>query len=125
MRTRSFFHPAVLCAAVLLVIAADVASAEEKKKDPVLDRPLPKVDLGDVTVVDVVNFLQDISGKKVDWKAMQDAGIDADTSVTFTVESTTFGKAVKRLFFIAGADAEPDVTVEGGTVVVKPAKKKQ
>jgi hypothetical protein len=106
-------------------LSGGIYAAEEKKKDAILDRPLPKVDLVDVTVRDVVDFLQDVSGTKLDWKAMQDAGIDPATSVTFQVEKTTFGKAVKRLFVIAGADAEPDVSVDKGTVVVKPAAKKK
>ena len=73
-----------------------------------------------------MDFLQDVSGKKLDWKAMQDAGIDPATSVTFQVEKTTFGKAVSCLFVIAGADAEPEVVVDPkGTVVVKPAAKRK
>jgi hypothetical protein len=46
--------------------------------------------------------------------------------VTFKAEKTTIGKALKRLFLIAGADAEPEVTVVGKkTIVVKPAAKKR
>ncbi|HZN64292.1 MAG TPA: hypothetical protein VFB66_03260 [Tepidisphaeraceae bacterium] len=124
MKQRPIRNATILLA--LLSLFCGGTFAAEEKKDAVLDRPLPKVDLVDVTVRDVVDFLQDVSGKKLDWKAMQDAGIDPATSVTFQVEKTTFGKAVKRLFVIAGADAEPEVVVDPkGTVVVKPAAKRK
>ena len=123
MNNRPILRATILLAVCFL--SGSLHAADEKKKDAVLDRPLPKVDLVDVTVTDVIDFLQDVSGMKVDWKAMRDAGIDPETSVTFQVEKTTFGKAIKRLFVIAGADAEPDLSVDMKTVVVKPAAKKK
>jgi hypothetical protein len=114
------------CLAVAVCVAALGAFAEEKKKDPLLDRPMADVDLGDVSVEDAVNFMQDVTGAKIDWTAMRDAGIDPATGVTFKAENTTIGKALKRLFLIAGADAEPDLSVvEKNTIVVKPAAKKK
>jgi hypothetical protein len=115
----------VVCAGVALCLAGNVAAADQKKADPVLDRTLPEVNLTDVTVQDVVDFLQDVSGTKIDWKAMEEAGIDPKTGVTFRVQKMKFGKAVKRLFVIAGADAEPEVTHDKGKVVVKPAPAKK
>ena len=115
-----------VCAVVAVCVAALGASAEEKKKDSLLDRPLADVDMGDVSVADAIQFIQDVTGAKIDWKAMQDAGIDPATGVTFKAEKTTIGKALMRLFLIAGADAEPEMTVvEKKTIVVKPAAKKK
>ena len=55
---------------------------------------------------------------------MQDAGVKPETVVKLKASDKKLREVILALFKSAGAEPAPVVTLEKGTVVVKPGKKK-
>ena len=103
---------------------------DQKKDEPnaaksVLDRKVPQLNFNGAALSNAVEFLQDVSGQKLDWTAMEDAGIKGDAVVTANLKDATLAEAVRKVFESAGAKEPPSVTLENDKVVVKPAGKKK
>ena len=100
--------------------------------DGVLGRVVPGLNLSDVQMTDVVDFLQDVSGAKVevDWAGFDAVGIKRTTVVKLDVQNATFRQAIIRIFRAAGATADPVVGLkpnENGkpVVTVDPGRKQE
>jgi hypothetical protein len=61
-----------------------------------LDRVLPAIKFDAVGLSDVVDFLRDVNGTNifVNWKALEDAGVDRQRPVTVNLRNVKFGKAL-------------------------------
>ena len=64
-----------------------------------LDRKLPQVEFNSVGLSDVVDFLRDVSGANifVNWKALEDGGIDKNAPVTARLFNVKFSKALQAI----------------------------
>jgi beta-lactamase regulating signal transducer with metallopeptidase domain len=95
-------------------------TAVEKKDtvDPALlarlNRELPEVKFTRVGLSDVIDFLHDVSGARieVDWKALKQAGVDPNTPVTAHYRNVKFSKALHDLL--------ESVSTKKGKVVYQP-----
>src|SRR6266550_3324362 len=64
-----------------------------------LSRPLPQVSFQNVALVDVIDFLQDVSGCRigVDWAALHAAGVSANSVVKLSASNALFGDVLADL----------------------------
>ena len=73
------------------------ASVTMGKLPAAADRMLPEINLGGQALSDVINFLKDVSGLKieVDWTALEKAGIAKDAAVIVKVRDVKFYTALR------------------------------
>src|SRR4051812_48596008 len=64
-----------------------------------LSRPLPQVSFQNVALVDVIDFLQDVSGCRigVDWAALHAAGVSANSVVKLSASNVCVGDVLADL----------------------------
>lgn len=100
---RSCLHAAIAgCVLVAIIATASPAMAQNK-----LDRKVADSSTGGNALVDVLDFIAEISGinMNVDWPALEAAGISKDTPVTARVRDVTVRKALRLVLdSAAGAD---------------------
>jgi hypothetical protein len=103
--------------------ATDAAKPDaEAKEEPEpelkgLERRLPEVNFDGAAFVDVVDFLRDITGTNivVDWRALEDAGIDRNAPISVRLKNVSFQNALQTILFTLDAQkrvaftANPDV----------------
>ena len=103
--------------------ATDAAKPDaEAKEEPEpelkgLERRLPEVNFDGAAFVDVVDFLRDITGANivVDWRALEDAGIDRNAPISVRLKNVSFQNALQTILFTLDAQkrvaftANPDV----------------
>src|SRR3954454_16499446 len=108
-----FIAPLVLAALgasvfiALLVRAAPAAS--DRALFCQLDRALPEVTLCDCGLGDVLDFMSDLSGAKieVDWHSLARAGITRETVVTTRIRNQRFSAAMTKV--LDSAERKPGV----------------
>jgi hypothetical protein len=71
-----------------------------------LDRKIPSVKFTEVKLIDAIDFLRDVSGANihVDWRALERAGIDRNTTLNFHVKDITLAKALSMTLRDASGD---------------------
>ena len=114
---RRFFTAAALLSLLLCVPSAilwgishpsgTVMNPLKPSTDPLmvhLNRPLPGVRFTGAALVDVFDFLRDVSGWRieVDWPAIEAAGVDRNTKVTLAADGVRFGEALALLLEFHG-----------------------
>jgi hypothetical protein len=75
--------------------------------DDQLNRRVPEVRFSGQELVDVVDFLRDLSGSRIyiDWRAIEAAGIPKSTPVNAHFKDTPFREALDRI--VNGAGTQP------------------
>jgi hypothetical protein len=81
-----------------------------------LDRRLPEIHLHGQAFSDVIDFLRDVSGSKieVDWPSLKKAGVNQDTPVTARLSNIRTSKALETLVSQVGDPPGPLVVVLAG-----------
>ena len=91
-----------------LPLQAAAPEPDEQKPDPrataLFNRMLPELSFNAVGLTDVLEFLGDISGTKieVDWKALEAAGVGRNTPITLHLQNVKFSKALDATLEAAG-----------------------
>ena len=84
------------------------AGAEEEPEPELkgLERKLPEVNFDGVGFADVVDFLRDGTGTNivVDWRALENAGIDRNAPVSVRLRDVSFQNALTTILFILDAE---------------------
>ncbi|HZN69851.1 MAG TPA: hypothetical protein VFB66_31545 [Tepidisphaeraceae bacterium] len=95
----------------------DVAIAKQ------LERPLPEVNFDGAAFHDVIDFFRDVSGANifVNWKALQNAGIDRNVPVTVRMTNVKFSKALQIVLDSVGGKEKLGYHVEDGVITVSMA----
>jgi hypothetical protein len=117
----------VLCFVALLavvLISSDRAPAESsvsaRAKRSVLDQTLPEVKFTNVALKDAIEFFRDVTGANihVNWRAMETAGVAADTNVNMRLREVPFRKALGLLLSEAGAGTALTYYVDSNVIEV-------
>ena len=110
----------------LLLMAAAVAASVRIDRWPLgglpstapvqvmLARPLPAIQFREAALGDVIDFLRDVSGVRmdVDWPALATSGVRPDTLVTCGVNNRPYGEVIATVLSAPG-DAEYRVGQDG------------
>ena len=82
-------------------------SAEDRQVAALLARRVPELNFDAVALVDVIDFLRDVSGANVfvDWGALEGAGIERNTPVSARVRNVSFSNALDLVLASAGMGA--------------------
>jgi hypothetical protein len=89
---------------------ASTARAEERDEDQrviaQLDRKLPKINFTGQELVDVVDFMRDVSGANiyVNWKELEAAGITKNAKVDLQLNNVKFRDAMKSMLEKVGTE---------------------
>lgn len=98
---------------------------EQRAVQAQLDRTLPEVSFDNIALGDVVEFLRDVTNANlfVNWKALEDAGIDRNTAVTVRLRNVKFSKALHVILdqVAGGGPKKLDYAVDGGVITVSTA----
>jgi hypothetical protein len=117
----------VLCFVALLtvvLISSDRAPAESgvaaRARRSVLDQTLPEVKFTNVALKDAVEFFRDVTGANihVNWRAMEVAGVAADTNVNMRLREVPFRKALGLLLSEAGAGTALTYYVDSNVIEI-------
>ena len=110
--------------------AAPPAAAEKrpdaKKRDEAaraaLARVLPEVTFDGVGLSDVLDFLRDVTGANlfVNWRALEEAGIDRNAPVTARLRQVPFAKVLDVILKSAAGDADAQLgfAVDQGVITI-------
>jgi hypothetical protein len=84
-----------------------------------LERTLPEVNFNRIGFADALDFLRDVSGLNVlvDWRALEEAGIDRNTPIEYKARDVKFGAALKAVTTLAGDSKNPVTFGMAGPVV--------
>ena len=102
--------------------------AMARAKEPggeALAKALPEVTFDRVPVSDVLDFLRDITGVKidVDWQKLEAAGVERNAPVNLRAKDISFAQALQLVLDNAGAaKQEIGFEVKDGRVVIGPVK---
>ena len=86
-----------------------------------LDRVLPAAKFDGVGFADVMDFLKDVSGVKIEtpWDKLKAVGIDKDKAMTLNVHDAKFGDVLSVLLVqAAGKPGVLGYTIEHGNIVI-------
>jgi len=86
-----------------------------------LDRALPAVTFDKVGLADVMDFLKDVSGVKIEtpWEKLKGLGIDKNKAMTLNVRDAKFGDVLNVLLIqAAGKPGVLGYTIEHGNIVI-------
>ena len=83
-----------------------------------------KIDLADIQLSDVVQFLRDVSGMRieVDWPALEELGVKKTTPVSVHLFNISLGAAMQFVLIDAGGIGKLGYSIKGGMVVISKAK---
>jgi hypothetical protein len=104
---------------------AGAKAVEEAAVDRQLDRKLPEINFGGQQLVDVMDFLCDVSGANiyVDWKRMEESGIRKDTAVSLRLKDVQFRAALNSLLALVSNDkGKAQFSVDEGVIVITTAE---
>ena len=90
-----------------------------------LDRKLPDLTFKDDKLLDVVDFLRDVTGANIfiNWRALELAGIEKETKISVHFKDVKFEKALATIIEIAGAGkAKLGSEVDEGVITVTTAE---
>ena len=106
----------------------DRTVAEERGEDPEdravlaqLDRPLPEVNFDGAGFTDVIDFLRDVSGANifVNWRALENAGVDRNAPVTARLRNIKFSKALTIILdSVSGGSVPLGYTIDDGVITI-------
>lgn len=105
----------------LLALAAAVAPAfAQTDPEAALNRRIPEVAFDATPLGDALDTLRDTAGinLRVDWKALENAGVDRAAPVTFRLRNVTVRKALDMLLREAGAGTKLAYEIDDGLVEV-------
>jgi len=85
-----------------------------------LSKRVPEVKFENVTLGDVIAFLQDLTGLNyyVDWKAAETVGIQRDVPITLRLKDVPAGEILRLV--LREASPEMRYQIESGIVVISP-----
>jgi len=102
-------------------------SPEDVEVREKLQRRIERFTFADIDFKDVVQFLREYSGVNihVSWRALTAGGIEKRTKVSVDVKDIPVQRALELVLAdvgaaAAGADAEPDYTIDGGVLTISP-----
>jgi len=117
-------QPFVLGVLIGLALAVG-ARAEERDVDQrvvvEIDRNLPEVRFTGQGLVDVIDFLRDVTGTNifVDWHALEAAGISKETPVKLQAKDVKLRHALKQILDQVGTDkGKAEFTIRDGVLVI-------
>lgn len=90
-----------------------------------LDRKLPEINFKDNELVDVIDFMRDVTGANIfiNWRALKSAGIEKETKISLHLKDVKFEKALATIIEIAGAGkAKLGTEVDEGVITVTTAE---
>jgi RNA polymerase sigma factor (sigma-70 family) len=106
---------------------ADGAAPAVEKIDPrlkaQLDRPLPELNFGENGLSDVIDFFRDVSGANiaVNWKALEEVGIERTTPVTLRLKNVKLSQALDSVLTSAGGNTKLRFTIEDNVITITSA----
>lgn len=102
-------------------LKADISGWDEKNRRQML-RKIPEVTFDAVSLADVIDFLRDVSGVKleVDWDAFAKAGTSKDTPITARLRNLPLNSAL-RVIFHGATDQPVEITEKNGLLHIAPA----
>ena len=97
-------------------------TAVDQQTIAILDRKIPELRFEGVAFGDVVDFLRDVTGANlfVEWRTLEQAGIDRTTPVTVTrLTNVRFEKALQTVLREVGGGGTPlDYNIEEGIITI-------
>jgi hypothetical protein len=110
---------AVVAVALGLTLTAFTATAPAAPRT-VLDRSLPETKFAGVTLGDAIDFIRDVGGINihVNWKALEEQGVTADTPVNVRLRSVSVRKLLTLLLNEAGGGDALTFYVDEGVVEI-------
>lgn len=96
---------------------ADGASAQAKAS---MGRTVPQINFAGVTLKDAIDFLRDVSGLNihVNWKAIEAAGVGADTPINVKLRDVTIRKVLTLVLNESSGGAGLTFYVDDGVVEI-------
>jgi hypothetical protein len=93
--------PAALGMHVTEAQMIEALNAETRK---LLEKPLPQVKFDAIGLVDVIDFLRDVTGANifVNWRALEAAGVDRNTPITLDLSDSPLSGVLDQLLTQAG-----------------------
>ena len=109
-----------------VLLAADALRAgspgtEPSVQDVVIDKKLPELRLDNSALGDVIDFLRDVSGANifVNWRALENVGIDRTTPVSVRLRDVKFSKALQMILDdVGGGNVKLDYIVDDGVITI-------
>ena len=111
-----------------ITASRDRTVAEEKRNDPKnaavrakLELVLPEVNFDAVPFTDAVDYFRDVSGANlfINWRALENAGVDRKAPVTARLRDVRFSKALSVVLESLGGGTIPlGYTVDDGVITV-------
>ena len=95
--------------------------AEDQAVLAQLERPLPEVNFDGAGFTDVIDFLRDVSGANifVNWKALEDAGVDRNAPVSARLRNVKFAKALTIILdSVSGGTVTLGYTIDDGVITI-------
>ena len=99
--------------------SGDVITAEEAAMQAQLGRRIPEMNFDAVAIADVLDYLRDLSGANifVEWKALENAGVDRTTPVTLRAKNVQLSHALEMVLDSAGGGSVPlGYSTRGGVI---------
>jgi type II secretory pathway component GspD/PulD (secretin) len=99
-------------------------SKTDQAVEALLDKHLPEVHFDGVGFTDVVDFLRDITGANifVNWRALEQAGVDKNSPVTARLRDVKFSKALDIVLSeVGGGQVKLSYTVDEGVITISTA----
>jgi hypothetical protein len=102
------------------IFALSPAPARAGTTNRQLDATLPELRLDGVALSDAIDFLRDVSDANivVNWKALEEAGVSRDASVTLHLRNITLRKAMQLVLSEASGGDKLSFTLDQGVVEI-------
>jgi hypothetical protein len=94
-----------VCVLSMLMIGSDRALAQDVSARRALSTVLPELRFENITFVDAIEFLRDVSGANihVNWKALEEIGVGKDAQVNVRLRTISLRKVLNLILSEAGS----------------------
>jgi hypothetical protein len=112
--------PGLIVTVVLGLCQAAPAASQNAQAKASLNRVLPAINFTNVTLRDAVDFLRDVSGANIhaNWKAIEAAGVTADTTINVKLRSVTLRKVLGLVLSEASGGVGLTFYIDEGVVEI-------
>lgn len=116
MSRRTLSRPALAA----LVLASLITGGAAQNPSGSLSRRIPQIKFDALPLSDAIDFIRDAGrlNLRVDWKALETAGIDRATPVSFQLHNVTLRRALEMLLREAGGGVKLAWELEDGIVEI-------
>ena len=97
---------------------------KEVDTNEALEKKLPELRFDNVGFADVIDFLRDVTGANifVNWKQMEEGGIDKNAPVTARLRDIPMGKALTIILDSVGGETKLAYKVDAGVLMISTAE---